>query len=93
MKDSDLLLEQPLTTERASVQINSSADQRVLDACVRTCKKSALAHRFFDVCRSSPGSLTAPAAADRDVHLWSIDRLAAEAVDQGLTSWLIDKPA
>lgn len=91
MKDLDLVLEQPLTGERASVQVKSSADQRVLDACVATFADSASANHFFFVCHSSPGSLIAPAVADRTVHLWTVEQLAAQAVDQGLTGWLMDK--
>lgn len=93
MKDLDLVLEQPLTGERASVQVKSSADQKVLDACAATFAQSGSANHFFFVCHSSPGTLTAPAVTDRTVHLWTMDRLAAQAVDQGLTGWLMDKAA
>ena len=47
MKDIDLLLEQPLTGERASVQVKSAADQGVLDACVAAFEANASANRFF----------------------------------------------
>lgn len=93
MKDVDLVLEQPLTGERASVQVKSAANQRVLDECAATFENSASASHFFFVCHSPPGALTAPAVAGRFVHLWTIDRLATEAVDQGLTGWLLDKAA
>lgn len=91
MKDIDLVLEQPLTGERASVQVKSSADQRVLDACVATFADSASANHFFFVCHSSPGPLAAPAVTGGTVHLWTVEQLAVQAVDQGLTSWLMDK--
>lgn len=84
MKDVDLVIEEPLTGERASVQVKSTADQRVLDACVATFSNSASANDFFFICHSSPGPLVAPAVANRTVHIWTVEQLAAQAVDQGL---------
>ncbi|WP_165938369.1 restriction endonuclease [Parafrankia sp. BMG5.11] len=91
MKDLDLVIEQPLTGERASVQVKSTADQRVLDACVSTFANSASANHFFFVCHSSPGPLVAPALANGTVHIWNVEELAVQAVDQGLTGWLMEK--
>jgi hypothetical protein len=55
MKDIDLLLEQPVTGERASVQVKSSADQAVLDGCLAAFEASPLATRFFFVA-TAPGA-------------------------------------
>ncbi|MET0371173.1 MAG: restriction endonuclease, partial [Sphingobium sp.] len=52
MKDIDLLLEQPFTGERASVQVKSSADQAVLSGCLAAFEASPLASRFFFICHS-----------------------------------------
>lgn len=90
MKDVDLVLEQPLTGERASVQIKSSADQQVRDTCVAAFEADASASRFFFVCHSSPALRRSP-TEERPVHLWTIDKLAAAAVDQGLTGWLMER--
>lgn len=91
MKDIDLLLEQPLTGERASVQVKSSADQQVLNRCVAAFEANASASRFFFICHTAPAALQATHEGQRPVHLWTIDKLAAAAVDQGLTGWLMER--
>jgi hypothetical protein len=91
MKDIDLVLEQPLTGERASVQVKSSADQQVLDKCLAAFEADASASRFFFVCHSSRAALRPPSAGERPVHFWTMDKLAAAAVDQGLTGWLMER--
>jgi len=91
MRDIDLLIEQPLTGERASVQVKSAADQRTFDANIASFEASGAASRFFFVCHSPRGSLTLPPASANRVHLWTLDKLAATAVDHGLTDWLIEK--
>ena len=91
MKDIDLLLEQPLTGERASVQVKSAADQSVLNACVAAFEANRSASRFFFVCHSPRSALSVIASGARPVDLWTIERLAAAAVDQGLSDWLIER--
>lgn len=91
MKDIDLMLEQPLTGERASVQVKSAADQIVLNACVAAFEANASANRFFFVCHSPRSPLNAITSGDRPVDLWTIERLASASVDQGLTGWLIER--
>ncbi len=91
MKDIDLILEQPLTGERASVQVKSAADQSVLNACVSAFEANASASRFFFVCHSPRSALSPSTSGDRPVDVWTIERLASAAVDQGLTDWLIER--
>lgn len=91
MKDIDLLLEQPLTGERTSVQVKSAADQGVLNACVAAFEANKSASRFFFVCHSPRSALSVVASGEGPVDLWTIERLAAAAVDQGLTDWLIER--
>ncbi len=93
MKDIDLLVEQPLTGERASVQVKSAADQAVLNASVNAFLQSASASRFFFVCHSPHGRLDLSHVDQARIHLWEIDRLAAAAVDHGVTDWLIERTA
>ena len=91
MKDIDLMLEQPLTGERASVQVKSAADQSVLNACVAAFEANTSADRFFFMCHSPRSPLSAITRGDRPIDVWTGERLALAAVDQGLTSWLIDR--
>ena len=93
MKDIDLLLEQPLTGERASVQVKSAADQAILNASVDAFLTSGAASRFFFVCHSPRGRLDLSHVDEARIHLWTTDRLAAAAVDHGLTEWLIERVA
>ena len=92
MKNNDLIVEQPATGERASVQVKSRADQRVLDGCVAAFEESALSSRFFFVCHSPRGSLTAPETR-RPIHLWDLAGLADMSVANGMTDWLINRAA
>ena len=91
MKDIDLMLEQPLTGERASVQVKSAADQSVLNTCVEAFEAHTSANRFFFVCHSPRSALSVITSGDRPIDLWTIERLASAAVDQGLTGWLIER--
>lgn len=91
MRDIDLLIEQPLTGERASVQVKSAADQRTFASNIAAFEASGAASQFFFVCHSPRGSLTLPPDSRDRVHLWTLDKLAATAVDHGLTDWLIEK--
>ncbi len=93
MKDIDLLLEQPFTGERASVQVKSSADQAVLDMCVAAFGASPLSDRFFFVCHSPKGKLVVPDDSAGRVQLWTMQELASAALEAGLISWLLDKAA
>ncbi|MDT9597927.1 restriction endonuclease, partial [Sphingosinicella rhizophila] len=92
MKDIDLLLEQPLINERASVQVKSAADQKVLNASVCAFEADDSASRFFFVCHSPRSELIVP-ETEAPVHLWTVTDLAAAAVDQGLTNWLLERAA
>jgi hypothetical protein len=93
MKDIDLVLEQPLTGERASVQVKSAADQNVLNACVGAFEADASAGRFIFVCHSPRSGLSVANGRDRGIDVWTIEQLASASVDQGLTDWLIQRAA
>ena len=55
MKDIDLLVEQPLTGERASVQVKSAADQATFDQAIALFNESGAATRFFFACHTRGG--------------------------------------
>jgi hypothetical protein len=65
MKDNDLILEQPATGERASVQVKSAANQTVLGASIAAFDASPLSGRFFSVCHTARGMLSPPAGTAR----------------------------
>lgn len=84
--DSDLVLEQATTGERAMVQVKSAAGQGVIDdyACRFT---NGGWDRCFLVCHSPTGQLTAPDLPR--FHLWQGPVLAEQALKAGLLDWLI----
>jgi hypothetical protein len=85
--DSDLILEQAVTGERAFVQVKSRASRAVFADYVGRFHASSLDRMFF-VCHSPQGDLgTVP----RGVAVWSGDKLADQAVNAGLFHWLIEK--
>jgi hypothetical protein len=84
--DSDLVLEQATTGERAMVQVKSSAGQAVIDDYARRFTDGGW-NRCFLVCHSPAGELTAPDLPR--FHLWQGSSLAEQAVKAGLLDWLI----
>lgn len=84
--DSDLVLEQATTGERAMVQVKSAAGQGVIDDYARRFKDGGW-DRCFLVCHSPTGQLTEPDLAR--FHLWQGPVLAEQVVKAGLLDWLI----
>ena len=85
--DSDLILEQAVTGERAFVQVKSSATRAVLADYVERFRASGLDRMFF-ISHSPHGDL---GAVPGGVAVWSGDKLAEQAVSAGLFRWLIEK--
>lgn len=86
--DVDLLLDHPLTGERAFVQVKSQATQAVLDDYLQRARASQC-DRFFFVCHSPNDPLMVPDA--RQQHLWTGTRLAEVTVKAGLFDWLVTR--
>lgn len=86
--DVDLILDHPLTGERAFVQVKSQATQAVLDDYVQR-SQATQCDRFFFVCHSPRGRLMVPDA--RQQHLWTGTRLAEVTVKAGLFDWLVTR--
>lgn len=87
--DTDLVLEQAVTGERAFVQVKSRATAAVLADYVARFKASAGFDRLFFVCHSPSSALPQPQEAG--VHVWLGEQLAEQAVRAGLHSWIIRK--
>ena len=87
MKDIDLVLELPATGERASVQVKSSANQRMLDACAATFAAGGVGRAIYFVCHTASSNLTAP--VDSHVRLLAGNALARAAIDHGVSNWLL----
>lgn len=85
--DIDLLLEQPMTSQRAWVQIKSSADQAALDDYVDRFTRDGSASHFFFVCHSPQTSLN---IAERrpELHLLIGEALADKVLQSGLLEWM-----
>ena len=91
LPEVDMILEQPTTGERASVQVKSKATQTVLDEHIANFRRSITSDRTFFVCHSPEGALSA--ANQPGVHLWTDDVLAGVAVKSGLFDWLMERSA
>ncbi|MDB5446979.1 MAG: hypothetical protein JWQ97_2296 [Phenylobacterium sp.] len=85
--DSDLMLEQAATGERAFVQVKSAANPAVLTDYLQRFAASGFDRMFF-VCHSPQGVLKADLP---NVHVWLRDRLAEQAIGAGLFNWLVEK--
>jgi len=89
MKDVDIFLEQPISRERAFVQVKSTARQAVLDDYIERFRSNGAFDRMFFVCHSPRGALTAN--GDARVHVWSGEPLADAAIRAGLFDWLVEQ--
>ncbi len=87
--DTDMILEQAATSERAFVQIKSSASPAVLKDYIGRFRADARFDRLFFVCHSPSGIFEG--GHEPGIHLWLGDRLAEQAVRAGLLDWLITK--
>ncbi len=89
--DTDLVLEQPTTSETAFVQVKSKASQAVLDDYIGRFRRRGTYDRMFFVCHSPARTLSVNDMAG--VHIWAGDRLADAAVKAGLFDWLTERSA
>jgi hypothetical protein len=87
--DTDLVLEQAVTGERAFVQVKSSASASTLNDYIARFRANAGFDRLFFVCHSPTGGFDA--ASEPNVHVWFDPRLADQAVKAGLFDWLLEK--
>jgi hypothetical protein len=88
----DIELEQPITAERAAVQVKSSASQKTLDEYIDRVDTADRFDRFFFICHSPKGVLTAPTDRD-DIHVWTGGDLAAAILRTGMSDWIMEKTA
>lgn len=87
--DTDLILEQAVTGERAFVQVKSSASGATLSDYSRRFADDPSFDRLFFLCHSPKGKLDA--GADPRLRVWLGPQIADQAVKAGLFDWLIEK--
>lgn len=87
--DTDLILEQVVTGERAFVQVKSSASNATFTNYVERFERDPTFQRMFFICHSPSSSLRPP--ADTMIDVWLGERLAGQAIRAGLFDWLIEK--
>lgn len=87
-KDSDILLTQVATGERAMVQVKSATDAAEFLQCVKTFRSYRDFQRFFFVAHTFRGK---PPAARKGVHLWLGADVADKVLRAGLVDWVMDK--
>jgi len=86
--DSDLILQQAATGERALVQVKSSADAAVLEDYLRRFRAQRDMHRLFFVCHSFRGPVPPPSPR---VHVWLGPDIAQKSTQAGLLDWLLER--
>jgi hypothetical protein len=88
----DLELEHPVINERAAVQVKSVASQKTLDSYITRTDETEQFDRFFFICHSPKGTLSAP--EDRpDIHVWTGPELGTTIMRLGLHDWVMEKVA
>lgn len=91
-KDTDLVLEQSATGERAFVQVKSSSDQATLDRYVAEFEADPSFDRMFFVCHTSKVELVVRSSV-KPTHVWAGQTTARQAIAAGLIDWLMKKAA
>ena len=87
--DVDLVLTQPITGERAWVQVKTRSSQREFDDYLDRFQKEGSCQYFFFVYHTA---VTPIASIDQtNVHLWPARQVADAAVRAGLLDWLSDR--
>ncbi len=86
--DSDLILQQTATGERALVQVKSSADAAVFEDYLRRFRAQRDIDRLFFVCHSFRGSKPLQTIG---VHVWLRSEVAQKAIKAGLLDWLLER--
>jgi hypothetical protein len=89
-KDTDLVLQQGSTGERAFVQVKSSSDQAELSQYVTNFEADPAFARMFYVCHSPRNELRLD-PAQKPVHVWTGRTTAQQAIAAGLFDWLVQK--
>jgi hypothetical protein len=87
-KDIDLALEQPITGEKAFVQVKSAATAGTLAESIAAFRASDYDRMMF-VCHSFSDALPEP--DDDRVAVWTGDHLAKLAIRSGLFDWLVQR--
>lgn len=92
-RDVDLLLEHPITAERAWVQVKSKATQSELDDYLERFEQDGTFDRFFFACHSPQGCLRLPteAPSGAGLHLWMGEPLAEMVMQTGLMDWVVQR--
>ncbi len=88
MKDHDLILEQPITRKRVSVQVKSRADQKTLERYSASFAANDCSQLFFITHNDAPLRLS-----QDGVTCWSVAEVAQQTVAAGLSQWLLDRAA
>jgi hypothetical protein len=87
--DVDLVLKQPISGETAWVQVKSRSSQADLDDYLGRFERHGRFDRFFFIYHSATRPIRM--RQQRQHHLWSVDRIASAAIDQGLLTWLSER--
>lgn len=85
-KDVDMVMRQPLTGERALIQVKSRIDQAGVDLCAAKLAPYEIP-RCYLICHSPDGDLTPPTAMP-GLAIWTSEKLALHAIQAGLVDWL-----
>jgi hypothetical protein len=88
--DTDLVLEQALTGERAFVQVKSEATAAVFKDYLERYRGYPGVQRFIFACHTPRGG-GFPTVSDPDVQLWLRPELAEQTLRAGLVDWLVEK--
>jgi hypothetical protein len=89
-KDTDLVLIQPATGERAFVQVKSKSSQRELSSYEQSFQANPGFERMFYVCHSYKGE-PALSTTGKPVHFWHGDEVARLTIAAGLFDWLLER--
>ncbi|MDB9945043.1 restriction endonuclease [Ascidiaceihabitans sp.] len=86
--DIDLVATEPVSGRTAWVQIKAKASQKTIDDYYQRFLKDGTCTDFFFVCHSAKSKVALPES--RSTHVWTGRLVAEQAIEAGLSRWLID---
>lgn len=88
--DTDIILEQAATGEKAFVQVKSKTTRKVFNDYVERFRRAGTFDRMFFIYHTPASAFSAP-EIDRPTHIWTGSALAEKTIQAGLFDWLLER--
>ena len=87
--DIDLVATEPVSGRTAWLQIKAISSQKTVEDYYQRFLNDGTCSAFFFVCHSAKSTIALP--SNHATHIWTGERVAEQAIEAGLSRWLIDR--